>query len=159
MSRSVFKCPNCGPAVGTLLDGEGMPIRCDHKVRGWHSVRVGFDEKRQVGLFEHTPRSEPGCGGTLRLCQHGQRACVACEPRFEAAKEPASKYVPLATVVEAERRAAARAKEESARAERETKRSTPSPTFTPPSGKVQIPFLGEPEPNTYRPPTNRSKKR
>lgn len=159
--RRAFQCPNHAgspraisgfvSAVGELLPEQGNPIRCDFLLLRWRSVVVGKDKKGE-SIYEHTPDTEPGCGGLLRICAHGLRVCDVCPPQFTPTTDPAARAESLAQIIAREAAEAARRKQATKDSSR---RQESAPAFTPPRGKVQLPFLGDGEPTRHEPPPKR----
>ena len=164
--RRAFQCPNCGDACGTLIDATAY--RCDWRVTGWRSVEVGKDRKKQP-ILEFTPVTQPGCGGILDNCAHGQKVCESCKAQpperpyplnWTPAESPPVEQPPLAVVIQEER---ARRREREAEEKRLQQEHAPmpgprkSPQPIAKAIRVQLPFLGEPEPTHYVPPRQRKK--
>jgi hypothetical protein len=147
-------CPECKTdVVGTLLDDGAL--RCDWRLLGWRSVLVGKD-KSGKDEYDYIPQTETGCGGTLRLCAHGLRVCAGLPP-CDNFTPPAGSHVVTMSLADAMRADVERA---NARKElgRMQKKAQEHPSFVAPSGRVQIPFLGDAEPERWTPPKSRKKK-
>lgn len=153
--RRSFFCPECkSQAIGALVDKTN--IRCDYLVKGWKSVQTGKDKKGEP-TFEHIPDSSPGCGGMLRNCVHGNKVCVTCEPQFTKATVAPEPVQPLAIIMRDEARFRAQREQEAKATAKAVKKGGDVPAFGAP-GKVQLPFLGDAEPDRYTPPRQRRKK-
>jgi hypothetical protein len=156
--RSI-QCPACGDAIGSLLpEHTNMGIQCEHKVINWTSREVGFDKKTQKTKYEFECHTSPGCGGVLNLCAHGCRVCASCPPQFTPADEwPIAPYVPYSVLLRRDVEATNQRKE-SERMAANYQGAPPQIDFKAPTGRVQLPFLGEAEPSRYTPPRSRRKK-
>lgn len=147
-ARRFFQCPNCGDAIGELLHEDGNPLRCDYRPTGWSSKATGKDPKTKKQLYEYSATTAPGCGGILRICVHGLRICDTCPPQFTPATEKPIPLPPLADVLKREKAEVEQRREATKRSDR----SEPDTGFIAPTGRVQLPHLGESEPTTYKPP-------
>lgn len=154
-ARRRFQCPSCGDAIGELLSENGNPLRCDYRLTGWASKFVGKDQKTKKPVYEHSATTAPGCGGILKICFHGLRICDACPPQFTPAEEKPIPLPPLADVLKRENTEA----EPREQATKRSERSEPDTGFVAPVGRVQLPYLGESEPTTYKPPNGGRGKR
>jgi hypothetical protein len=159
-----IRCPSCGDAIGVLLpDDNNLGIRCEHKIKEWLSREVGFDKKRQKPIVEFECVTTPGCGGVLGLCHHGCRGtCVVCPLPFTPADIwPLAPYVPYATLLRRDVEAANHRRESERAAAKQhatAQQFLSKQAFAPPQGRVQIPFLGDAEPDRYAPPRRKRRR-
>ena len=156
--RRSFQCPNCGDAIGVLR--EHTDIVCTWKLMGWRSAVTGQEQRgknRRQDIVEHVPATVPGCGFVLYNCQHGLKACVACDvSNHSEAGSPPENWRPLADIMREERirhADAAGAHYEPRPQSRAVQPTAPVPIPT--AKRIQMPFLGEEEPTRYKPPSGR----
>lgn len=130
--RRSFVCPNCGDAVGALI--ERTSIRCDYKVIKWRSVQTGVNRKKEP-TYEHCQVTEPGCGGILHNCFHGNKICPTCPIRFEPSTEPPIVLATLADVLRDETEAKHMREQAAKDAERSYSPPRQQPTSSAPTGR------------------------